>query len=95
MEQGAGVILIAAATAVGLVDVFVLWTRLPASAALAVLSVAGIALGVGALLLQGNVGAANWVITTVGLALLGPVHLRAVFGPPGPPRRHAEGLQRP
>ncbi len=92
MEEGAGVLLIAAATVVGLVDVFVLWARLPAWGALAVLSVAGIALGAGALLLQGNVGAANWVITIVGLALLAPVHLRAVFGPPG---RHAAGLQRP
>jgi hypothetical protein len=95
VDVGAGILLIAAAAAVGLFDVFVLWARLPPVVVLTLLSVCGAVLGAGALLVQGNVGAANWITTLVALALLAPIHCRAVFGPPGGWRRHAAASPQP
>ena len=95
MDVSAGILLIATATAVGLVDVFVLWARLPPGVVLTLLSMCGVVLGAGALLVQGNVGAANWITTLVALAVLAPIHCRAVFGPPGRWRRHAAASSQP
>jgi hypothetical protein len=44
----------------------------------------GIGVATGGLLVQGDVGAASWVVAVLVLAVLTPVHARLVFGPPGP-----------
>lgn len=85
MSVGAGVALIVAGTAAGLVTVFLLWHRIPASLALVVASVCGVCLAAGGLLVQEDVGAASWAFALVLLAILAPVHARLVFGPPGRP----------
>jgi thiamine transporter ThiT len=75
---------IAAASALGLLVVFVLWHRLPGVAAFALMASCGIGVATGGLLVQGDVGAASWVVAVLVLAVLTPVHARLVFGPPGP-----------
>ena len=83
MSTGAGVATIVGSSALGLLTVFVLWRRLPAAAALAVIAVCGVGVAVGGLLVQDDVGMASWVIAVVALGVLAPVHARLVFGPPG------------
>ncbi len=67
----------------GLLIVFVLWRRLPAAAAFAVIAVCGVGVAVGGLLVQDDVGTASWVVAVAVLGVLTPVHARLVFGPPG------------
>ena len=83
MSTGAGVATIVGSSALGLLTVFVLWRRLPAAAALAVIAVCGVGVAVGGLLVQDDVGMASWVIAVFALGVLAPVHARLVFGPPG------------
>jgi hypothetical protein len=86
VSDGAGVALIVAGSAVGLLTVFVLWRRMPAALALAVVAACGMSLAAGGLLVQEDVGPASWAFALVLLAVLAPVHARLVFGPPGRPR---------
>ncbi len=81
---GAGVAVIVAASAVGLVVVFFLWHRLPAAAALALAAACGTAIAAGGLLVQEDVGPASWAVALVVLGVLAPVHARLLFGRPGP-----------
>ncbi|HEY2965977.1 MAG TPA: hypothetical protein VGJ99_06815 [Actinomycetota bacterium] len=83
MSTGAGVATIVGASVLGLLTVFVLWRRLPAAAAFAVISVCGVGVAVGGLLVQDDVGTASWVVAVAVLGVLTPVHARLVFGPPG------------
>ena len=83
VSTGAGVATIVGASVLGLLTVFVLWHRVPAAAAYALTTVWGIGVAVGGLLVQDDVGAASWVLAIAVLAVLGPVHARLVFGPPG------------
>lgn len=50
----------------------------------ALLGVEGAALGIGGLLLVDDVGVGSWVLTPLALAVLAPVHVRALFGGEGP-----------
>lgn len=81
---GAGVAIIVASSAVGLVVVFFLWHRLPPPPAFALLVVCGMGVAAGGLLVQDDVGPASWAVAVVVLGVLAPVHARLVFGPPGP-----------
>lgn len=81
---GVGLVTIAAASALGLVVVFVLWHRLPGVTAFALMAAGGVGVAVGGLLVQKGVETASWVVAIVVLAVLTPVHARLVFGPPGP-----------
>ena len=83
VSTGAGVATIVVASVVGLVTVFVLWHRVPVAAAYALTTVWGIGVAAGGLLVQEDVGAASWVLAIAVLGVLGPVHARLVFGPPG------------
>ena len=85
MNIGAGVGLIVAGTVAGLMTVFLLWHRIPATIALVITSACGMCLAAGGLLVQEDVGAASWAFALVLLAILAPVHARLVFGPPGRP----------
>ncbi len=91
MSTGAGVATIVGASALGLLTVFLLWRRLPAAAAFAVMAVCGVGLAVGGLLVQDDVGTASWVVAVVALGVLTPVHARLVFGPPGRAQMVAAG----
>lgn len=83
MSTGAGVATIVGASVLGLLTVFVLWRRLRAAAAFAVIAVCGVGVAVGGLLVQDDVGTASWVVAVAVLGVLTPVHARLVFGPPG------------
>ena len=83
MWTGAGVATIVGASALGLVTVFVLWRRMPAAAADALMATSGVGVAVGGLLVQDDVGTATWVVAVVALGVVAPVHARLVFGPPG------------
>lgn len=91
MSNGAGVATIAVASALGLLTVFVLWRRVPAGAAFALIASCGVGVAVGGLLVQDDVGTASWVVAVVALGVLAPVHARLVFGPPGPAHVVAAG----
>lgn len=91
MSTGAGVATIVGASALGLLTVFLLWRRLPAAAAFAVMAVCGVGLAVGGLLVQDDVGTPSWVVAVVALGVLTPVHARLVFGQPGRAQMVAAG----
>jgi hypothetical protein len=82
--RGTGVTTIVVASVVGLVVVLVLWHRLPAAVAFALMAACGVAVAAGGLLVQEDVGTASWVVAILALAVLTPVHARLVFGWPGP-----------
>lgn len=83
MSTGAGVATIAGASVLGLLTVFVLWRRMPAAAAYALMASCGVGVAAGGLLVQDDVGTASWVVAVVALGVVSPVHARLVFGPPG------------
>jgi len=83
VSTGSGVATIVIASALGLLTVFVLWHRVPPAVAYALTTVWGIGVAVGGLLLQDDVGPASWVVAVAVLGVIGPVHARLVFGPPG------------
>jgi hypothetical protein len=93
VSTGAGVATIVGASALGLLTVFVLWRRLPAAAAFAVMAACGVGVAVGGLLGQDDAGTASWVVAVVVLGVLTPVHTRLVFGPPG--RAHVVAARPP
>ena len=83
MSTGAGVVTIAGASALGLLTAFVLWRRVPAVAAFALMASCGVGVAAGGLLVQDHVGTVSWVVAVVVLGVVTPVHARLVFGPPG------------
>jgi len=83
VSDAAGVIEIIGGTALALVTVFALWRRVPGAIALAAVTVGGLLVAAGALVVQDGVTAAEWVVTLVVLGVLTPVHARLVFGEPG------------
>lgn len=83
MNEGAGIGLIAGGVLAALVTVFSLWRRVPWAVAFGLLTVAGVAVGTGALLVQEQAGPGEWIITLGALGVLTPVHMRLVFGRPG------------
>ena len=83
MNPAAGVVLIAGGAAAGLLGAFVLWRRLPPAGAVGFVSGSGLATGAGALLVQRETGAGDWVVTLAVLAVVVPLHCRALFGSPG------------
>lgn len=83
MHVGAGIALIVASSAVGALIVFGLWGRLPPGFAFGSVSLCGMGIAAGGLLVQEDVGWASWVAALAALAALTPIHMRLVFGPPG------------
>jgi hypothetical protein len=83
MNTSLGFALLAAGTLAGLLAAFVLRTRLSAVIVYPLLGACGVCLGAGALLvLDRDVNAANWAATVFGGALIVPLHVWTVFGPP-------------
>src|SRR5262245_35503556 len=84
VHVGAGVALIVASSAVGALIVFGLWRRLPAGLAFGSLALCGMGIAAGGLLVQEDVGVASSIAALSVLAVITPLHMRLVFGPPGP-----------
>jgi hypothetical protein len=59
-------------------------TSLPRPAIDALMAVAGAVIGVGGLLLIDDVGPASWIAAPVVLAVVAPLHVRALFARGGP-----------
>ena len=79
----AGIVLLLAAGAVGVLTATVLKPRVPQPVAMALLAAVGACLGAGALLAQDEpVNALNWAATLLLGALFLPVHVWVAFGPP-------------
>jgi hypothetical protein len=83
VNEGAGIGLITGGVALSLITVFALWRRVAGAVAFGLLAVAGVGVGTGALLVQDQAGAGEWIITLGVLGVLTPVHMRLVFGHPG------------
>ena len=71
---------------VGFATVQWLRTRLPRPAIDALLAAVGFAIGIGGLLRLHDVGPASWTLCPLGLAVLLPLHVRALFAGTGPLR---------
>ena len=78
--------LIVVSAAGGLVTAFLLRTRMPAMVVAAVLTLAGVGLGWGGMLVQPDPSIGEVVVAVAMLAFLVPAHVRIVVGPFGPKR---------
>jgi len=67
-----------------LVTASFLRTRLPPRVVDGLLAVEGAGLAVGGLLLVDDVGTASWIVGPAALALVTPLHVRALFAGEGP-----------
>lgn len=76
----------ASAAAIALLGALVLRTRLPAPAGILLLVAASAALAWGGVLLQDDPSALEAWLAVVAMAAMGPLHVRIVLGPYGPPR---------
>ena len=84
MHDGVGVALIVAGAAVALPTAFLVRTRAPAILVTAVLSLCGLAVGVGAILVQDHVSTTNCILILLLMPVLFPAHVRVVLGRFGP-----------
>ena len=80
MRTGWGVVLICLGTGVALTVGGLLRTRVSRTLAVALLAASGIAVGAGALMVQAQASAAEWVFTLVCLGVMVPFQARLVFG---------------
>jgi hypothetical protein len=83
MNVAAGVALIAAGGGLALLLALAAWPRLGTLPALVGVGAAGLVVGAGALLVQREISAAEWVVGLAAVGGLAPVHARLVLGPPG------------
>ncbi|HEX6261511.1 MAG TPA: hypothetical protein VF097_01550 [Actinomycetota bacterium] len=81
-----GVWLAAGAATATLLIGLVLRTRLPAPLGVALMVAASAALAWGGVLLREDPSAFEAALATSALAIMGPLHVRIVLGPYGPPR---------
>jgi hypothetical protein len=84
VNDAAGITVIVTCSIVALATTFALRTRLAPLAVDALLALSGAGVAAGGLLLLEDVGAASWVLAPLALALLTPVHVRALFAGEGP-----------
>ncbi len=84
MHPEAGIAIIAAGSVLIVVTAGRLRSRLPRPAIDGLLALAGAGIGVGGLLMLDDVGTASWVVAPAVLALVAPMHVRALFAREGP-----------
>jgi hypothetical protein len=84
MEHGDAILTLLASAIVMLVVAGPARRRLPRIAVDGVSALAGAGLGVGGLLLLDDVGAASWIVGPLVLAVMAPLHVRALFAGAGP-----------
>lgn len=84
MHPAAGIALIVVASVLAIVTGG--WLRLvvPRPATDALMALAGAGIGVGGLLLLEDVGTASWIAAPFVLAVVAPLHVRALFARGGP-----------
>ena len=88
MGDAGGVALIVAGSVGVAVGAFALRRRLPPVLEYVLLAACSVLVGAGALVVQDHVTTADWIVTLVLLAVLGPAHIRfllGTFGPAAPP----------
>jgi hypothetical protein len=78
-----GVALIAAGSLVAVLAVVGAWRRISTAAGVILVAACGVVVGTGALLVQEEASAGEWVITIIVLGALTPVHALLLFGRPG------------
>jgi hypothetical protein len=84
MHPTAGIALILVAGVLAIVTGGWLRTSLPRPATDALMALAGAGIGAGGLLLLDDVNAASWIAAPAVLAVVAPLHVRALFAGGGP-----------
>jgi hypothetical protein len=84
MHPTGGIALILAAGLLAIVTGGWLRLTLPRLATDALMALAGAGIGVGGLLLLDDVGTASWIAAPAVLAVVAPLHVRALFARGGP-----------
>ena len=84
MHPATGIALILGASVLAIVTGGWLRTSLPRPATDALMALAGAGIGVGGLLLLDDVGTASWIAAPAVLAVVAPLHVRALFAGEGP-----------
>lgn len=84
VEPAWGIVLIMVSSVVIGSSPFLVRNRWSGHAFNAVLAAGGAGIGIGALMLQTDVGTASWVLTPIALAVLSVAHVRALFAAGGP-----------
>lgn len=86
MRSTVGVLVLTGASLVGIAVALPLRSRLPLGLRDGLLAAAGAGLGVGGLLLQTGVELGSWIVAPLLLAIVAPLHVRALFARGGPYR---------
>jgi hypothetical protein len=84
MHPAAGIVIVAFGSVLIVVTGARLRTRLPGPAIDALMALAGAGIGVGGLLMLDDVETASWIVAPAVLALIVPLHVRALFAREGP-----------
>jgi hypothetical protein len=84
MHPAAGIAVIAVSGVVAIIVGGPLRRALPRPAVDALMALAGAGLGIGGLLTLDDVGSASWIAAPFALAIVGPLHVRALFAGDGP-----------
>jgi hypothetical protein len=84
MHPETGIAMLLAASALAVVTAGRLRALLPRPAGDALMAVAGAGIGAGGLMMLHDVGRASWIAAPAVLALIAPLHMRALFARGGP-----------
>jgi hypothetical protein len=84
MHPAAGIAIDVVASALAVVTGGGLRARLPRPAIDGLMALAGAGLGIGGLMMLDDVAAGSWVAAPAILAVVAPLHVRALFAPGGP-----------
>jgi hypothetical protein len=84
MHPAAGIAIVLASSVLAVVTGGWLRSVLPHVAIDALMALAGAGLGIGGLMMLDDVAAASWIAAPVVLALIAPLHVRALFAREGP-----------
>ena len=84
MDEGAGLAVLLTCAIAIVCTASVIRTRLPRGVVDGLLAVEGAALAAGGLLLLDDVDAGSWILAPAALAVVVPVHVRALFAGEGP-----------
>jgi hypothetical protein len=86
MRPAFGIAVVLAASALAVVSGGPLRERLPAGGIDALTALAGAGMGAGGLMTLDDVGTASWIAAPVLIAVIAPLHVRALFARGGPLR---------
>jgi hypothetical protein len=84
MHPAAGIAIVVAASVLAGVVGGGLRTRLPQPATDLLMALAGAGIGIGGLMTLDGVGTASWIVAPAILAVIAPLHVRALFAGEGP-----------